>query len=70
MATNATDAVDAIRKSYEENVTDEFIKPTVITENDQPIATIKDGDAAICFNFRTDRCREITKALTQMDFPH
>ncbi len=41
----------------------------MLTENGQPIATIKDGDAAICFNFRTDRCREITKALTQIDFP-
>jgi 2,3-bisphosphoglycerate-independent phosphoglycerate mutase len=65
----ANNAVEAIEKSYEENVTDEFIKPTVIVENGQPVATIKDGDAAICFNFRTDRCREITKALTQMDFP-
>lgn len=63
-------AIDAIKNSYEENVTDEFIKPTVITnEEGTPIATIKDGDAVICFNFRTDRCREITKALTQMEFP-
>jgi 2,3-bisphosphoglycerate-independent phosphoglycerate mutase len=66
----AENAVAAIEKSYAENVTDEFIKPTVIVdENDNPTATIKDGDAAICFNFRTDRCREITKALTQLDFP-
>jgi 2,3-bisphosphoglycerate-independent phosphoglycerate mutase len=65
----ATDPIAAIEKSYEENVTDEFIKPTVITENGQPVASIKDGDVALCFNFRTDRCREITKALTQMDFP-
>jgi len=66
---NATNAVNAIEKSYEDNVTDEFIKPTVIFENGVPVATIKDGDVAICFNFRTDRCREITKALTQMEFP-
>jgi 2,3-bisphosphoglycerate-independent phosphoglycerate mutase len=66
---NATNAVSAIEKSYQNNVTDEFIKPTVIFENGVPITTIKDGDVAICFNFRTDRCREITKALTQMEFP-
>lgn len=63
-------AEEAILNSYEQNITDEFIKPTVvIDENGNSIATIKDGDAAICFNFRTDRCREITKALTQMEFP-
>lgn len=66
----ATDAIEAVRKSYEENLTDEFIKPTVILTNESlPVATIKGEDAAICFNFRTDRCREITKALTQQDFP-
>lgn len=62
-------AVDAVEESYKENITDEFIKPTVVIENGHPVATIKDGDAAICFNFRTDRCREITKALTQTEFP-
>jgi 2,3-bisphosphoglycerate-independent phosphoglycerate mutase len=66
----ATNAVGAIEKSYAENITDEFIKPTVIVDkNANPVATIKEGDAVICFNFRTDRCREITKALTQLDFP-
>lgn len=66
----AKSAEDAITASYNQNITDEFILPTVITgENDEPLATIKDGDAAICFNFRTDRCREITKALTQVEFP-
>lgn len=65
----ASNAEEAIENSYQKNVTDEFIKPTVIVENNQPIVTIKDGDSVICFNFRTDRCREITKALTQMDFP-
>ena len=65
----ATDVITAIERSYNENITDEFIRPTIILENGEPIATIKDGDAAICFNFRTDRCREITKALTQMEFP-
>ena len=66
----ATDALAAIQQSYGANVTDEFIKPTVIIgSNQQPLATIKDGDAVICFNFRTDRCREITEVLTQTDFP-
>ncbi len=65
----ATDAIEAVEKSYRDNITDEFIKPTVIIdEAQQPLATIKDGDVAICFNFRTDRCREITQALTQTDF--
>lgn len=66
----ATDALAAIQQSYGANVTDEFIKPTVVIGADQqPLATIKDGDAVICFNFRTDRCREITEVLTQTDFP-
>ncbi len=63
----APDAVTAVKQSYEKNVTDEFILPTIITENGNPIATIQDGDVAICFNFRTDRCREITYVLTQQD---
>jgi len=64
----ATDAIAAIEQSYAANVTDEFIKPTVIiNEAQQPLAVIKDGDVAICFNFRTDRCREITDVLTQND---
>jgi len=66
----ARTAEEAISRSYEQNVTDEFIKPTVIVDDaGLPVATIKNGDAAICFNFRTDRCREITKALTQQEFP-
>ncbi|TAL43537.1 MAG: 2,3-bisphosphoglycerate-independent phosphoglycerate mutase, partial [Chitinophagaceae bacterium] len=66
----ATDAIQAIENSYSKNVTDEFIKPTVIVaEDQQPLATFKDGDVAICFNFRTDRCREITQVLTQKDMP-
>ena len=66
----AGDALAAIRHSYDENITDEFIKPTVIVGKDQkPLAVIKNGDVAICFNFRTDRCREITEVLTQKDFP-
>jgi 2,3-bisphosphoglycerate-independent phosphoglycerate mutase len=66
----ATDALAAIEQSYAGNITDEFIKPTVIVGADQkPLATIKDGDAVICFNFRTDRCREITQVLSQTDMP-
>lgn len=66
----AKTAEEAVRSSYDQNITDEFILPTIITnEAGEPLATIKDGDAAICFNFRTDRCREITKALTQLEFP-
>jgi 2,3-bisphosphoglycerate-independent phosphoglycerate mutase len=59
----------AIEESYQRNETDEFIKPIVKTdEKGNPIACIQDGDVVICFNFRTDRCREISMALTQMDF--
>ena len=66
----ATDAIEAVENSYNKNATDEFIKPTVIVaEDQQPLAKITDGDVAICFNFRTDRCREITQVLTQMDLP-
>ncbi|MBI2272121.1 MAG: 2,3-bisphosphoglycerate-independent phosphoglycerate mutase [Bacteroidetes bacterium] len=64
----AQNITDAIKASYAENVTDEFIKPIVVTKTDgSPIATIKEGDVVICFNFRTDRCREITTVLTQKD---
>ncbi|HEX6334121.1 MAG TPA: 2,3-bisphosphoglycerate-independent phosphoglycerate mutase [Flavisolibacter sp.] len=65
----AADAVRAVEASYEKNITDEFIRPIVITGKDQPASVIKDGDVVVCFNFRTDRCREITKALTQTEFP-
>lgn len=66
----AADVVAAIEQSYEEGVTDEFIKPIVNAAlKDNPDSKIKDGDVAICFNFRTDRCREITQVLTQIDLP-
>lgn len=66
----AADPLTAVADSYKKNITDEFIQPVVmIDKNNQPIASIKDGDVAICFNFRTDRCREITQVLTQTDFP-
>ena len=50
-------------------MTDEFIKPTIIMSGGQPPGSIKDGDVVISFNFRTDRCREITQVLTQTDMP-
>jgi 2,3-bisphosphoglycerate-independent phosphoglycerate mutase len=65
----ASSAIDAVAQSYNQNLTDEFIKPTIIVENGAPVKTIQNGDVAFCFNFRTDRCREISKALTQADFP-
>jgi len=66
---NAISASAAIQKGYEENITDEFIKPIIIVDQDQqPLAKIEAGDAVVCFNFRTDRCREITEVLTQKDF--
>ena len=64
-----TSAAEGIQQSYEEDVTDEFIKPMVVTEDDKPVARIENGDVVISFNFRTDRAREITLALTQQDFP-
>ena len=66
--TKYNSSTDAIQNSYENGKTDEFIEACVICENDQPIATIKDKDVVISFNFRTDRPREISIALTQKDF--
>ena len=59
-----SNVLKAVEESYAEDVTDEFIKP-VVTQN---FSAIKEDDAVLCFNFRTDRCREITKALTQQNF--
>lgn len=67
---SAADAVSAVSKSYAQGVTDEFIEPAVIMHDGRPTGLIREGDAVICFNFRTDRCREITKVLTQADFPN
>ena len=57
----------SVASSYENNVTDEFLLPIINQET--PGSDIKDGDAVICFNFRTDRCREITEVLTQTSLP-
>lgn len=64
-----SDPLNAIQKSYEDGITDEFLMPIIVTENDKPIATIQEGDVVICFNFRTDRPREIVEVLTQNDYP-
>ncbi|WP_299228613.1 2,3-bisphosphoglycerate-independent phosphoglycerate mutase [uncultured Psychroserpens sp.] len=62
-------ATEAIQDNYDKNITDEFIEPIVMTdENNQIVAKIKDGDVVIFFNFRTDRGRELTEALSQNDF--
>lgn len=63
------DATQAIEHSYESGVTDEFIKPIIVSKNGSPVAEIKAHDAVLCFNFRTDRCREITQVLTQQNMP-
>lgn len=66
----ATDAVAAMKDSYANKVTDEFLKPTVITDDaGEPLATFEKGDVVICFNFRTDRLRQATIAFTQEDLP-
>lgn len=62
-------AQQAIEASYAEGVTDEFIKPVVITSEGKPLATIEEGDAVIFYNFRNDRARELTDVLTQHDMP-
>jgi 2,3-bisphosphoglycerate-independent phosphoglycerate mutase len=64
------DIIASIKKSYDGGVTDEFILPVVRVDSyGKPVAVIKEGDVVICFNFRTDRGREISLALTQKAFP-
>ncbi|WP_041779253.1 2,3-bisphosphoglycerate-independent phosphoglycerate mutase [Belliella baltica] len=63
------DVLNSLKKSYENGVTDEFIRPIVKANKEgKPLARIEEGDVVICFNFRTDRGREITQVLTQKDF--
>jgi 2,3-bisphosphoglycerate-independent phosphoglycerate mutase len=64
--TNSDNILEDVSHSYEQGITDEFILPLINVKTD---GTIKEGDAVICFNFRTDRCREITQVLTQTDMP-
>ncbi len=65
----SNDLLASIQASYEANVTDEFIHPIINASLNTTEACIKNDDAVICFNFRTDRCREITEVLTQQNFP-
>ena len=62
-------ATEAVKASYEADVTDEFIKPVVITKGGKALAKIESGDAVIFYNFRNDRARELTAVLTQQDMP-
>lgn len=60
---------DSVTDSYQHHITDEFIEPVIIVAEDgRPITAIRNDDVVLCFNFRTDRCREITQVLTQQDF--
>ncbi|AUP78412.1 2,3-bisphosphoglycerate-independent phosphoglycerate mutase [Flavivirga eckloniae] len=66
---HATNVTETIQKSYKNDITDEFIKPIImVDESGNPQAKIKEGDVVIFFNFRTDRGRELTEALSQTDF--
>lgn len=68
--THSQNAVHSINKSYENNITDEFIEPIVMVDaNNKPIATITNDDVVIFFNFRTDRGRQLTEVLTQTNLP-
>jgi 2,3-bisphosphoglycerate-independent phosphoglycerate mutase len=67
-APQVADPLDGIRAAYERGETDEFIKPMVVAANGQPVATMHDGDVVICFNFRSDRMRQILRALTEAGF--
>lgn len=60
--------VEVMEKYYSEDITDEFIIPTVIMENDKPVGLIKENDSVIYFNFRPDRARELTRAIVDVDF--
>ncbi len=68
VGTYSINPLESLDKNYEKGVTDEFIKPLIMIEDDKPVTKIKDGDVVIFFNFRTDRGRELTNALSQNDF--
>lgn len=65
----AQSAVEAIQRSYEQKVTDEFILPTVIMQEESPVALVRDGDALLHYNFRPDRARQLSKAFVMTDLP-
>ena len=63
-----SDVINAIESSYQKEVFDEFVEPTVITNGDKPVATVSDGDSVIFFNFRPDRARQLTRAIVDSQF--
>jgi 2,3-bisphosphoglycerate-independent phosphoglycerate mutase len=63
-----SNVADAINRSYERDVTDEFVEPICMVEDDTPVGVVRDGDTIVFFNFRSDRAREITAAFTRDDF--
>jgi len=66
----ATDVVSALQESYDKGVTDEFVKPIVMVDDqNQPLGILKEGDVVVFFNFRNDRAKELTIVLTQQDMP-
>ena len=68
VGTHSTNALDSIHNDYNQDITDEFLKPIVMVgENNEPIAKVKEGDVVIFFNFRTDRGRQLTEVLSQND---
>ncbi|MDL1913177.1 MAG: 2,3-bisphosphoglycerate-independent phosphoglycerate mutase [Bergeyella sp.] len=70
IGTETKNPIDALQRSYDQGITDEFVEPIVVLDKEgMPVATLQGGDVVICFNFRTDRVREITEVLSQRDFP-
>jgi 2,3-bisphosphoglycerate-independent phosphoglycerate mutase len=70
IGTKTTDILDAMQKSYDSGVTDEFMKPIVVVDDSgNPVGKVKEGDVIVFFNFRNDRAKELTIALTQKDMP-
>lgn len=64
----ASSATEAVKNSYDNNIVDEFVKPTVILEEDNPVATVNKNDSIIMFNFRPDRARQLTRSFVDPDF--
>jgi len=68
--TKTSDILASVQESYDQGVTDEFVKPIVmVDENNEPVGKIREGDVVVFFNFRNDRAKELTIALTQQDMP-
>jgi len=65
----STDILKSLQESYDNDISDEFVKPIVMTEEGKPVAKLQEDDVVIFFNFRTDRGRQLTQALSQQDFP-